>query len=329
MTALTVLLLLLLPLLSTFTVTSAVMPDFSHAGRGSAAAVDALLGRVLNPGGGDTAASHPFDLKIVQGCTSSAPSGARSKLCFELGPGSSPGRVALSGTSGVELARGAAHYLRTRCNMSFAWRRTGGNQVAVPEAWPEVAVTETRYRTVEYSYFQNVVESSYSFAFYDWSQWEALIDWQALSGINLGLAYTGQEEIYRKTFASFGVNASAFGNWTNGPAWLSWSRGQSMHGVGAGGHDSPGPTTALTQSWMSAQHQLQKQILARMRALGIVPILPAFQGNVPPVMKQELFPSANISVQGGGRHWAAWLDGTDPLFGKIADKYLQLRTLPV
>lgn len=48
------------------------------------------------------------------------------------------------------------------------------------------------YRSVEYSYFQNVVESSYSFAFYSWEDWEKLIDWQALVGINLGLAYTGQ-----------------------------------------------------------------------------------------------------------------------------------------
>lgn len=82
-------------------------------------------------------------------------------------------------------------------------------------AWPAVHGTETRYRTVEYSYFQNVVESSYSFAFYSWADWEKLIDWQALTGINLGLAYTGQEEIYRKTFAAFGVNSSVFGNWTN------------------------------------------------------------------------------------------------------------------
>ena len=37
-----------------------------------------------------------------------------------------------------------------------------------------------------YSYFQNVVESSYSFAFYSWEDWEKLIDWQALTGINLG-----------------------------------------------------------------------------------------------------------------------------------------------
>jgi hypothetical protein len=57
-----------------------------------------------------------------------------------------------------------------------------------------------------------------------------------------------------------------------------------MHGVGAGGEGSLGDGVALSQSWMTAQWQLQKQILARMRALGIVPILPAFQGNVPPIM---------------------------------------------
>jgi hypothetical protein len=185
---------------------AAQMPRSSHAGRGTATAVDELLQRVLAPGLARSLtpaaeAAHPFELKIVSACTAPAPKASRSKLCFELGPGSSPGKVALSGTSGVELARGAAHYLRTRCNMSFAWPRTGGNQVqTVPTLWPSVEATETRYRTVEYSYFQNVVESSYSFAFYSWSDWQALIDWQALSGINLGLAYTGQEEVYRKTF---------------------------------------------------------------------------------------------------------------------------------
>jgi alpha-N-acetylglucosaminidase len=138
---------------------------------------------------------------------------------------------------------------------------------AVPDTLPAVLEHVVRYRSVEYSYFQNVVESSYSFVFYSWSDWEKLIDWQALVGINLGLAYTGQEEVYRKTFARFGVNDSAFGNWTNGPAWLSWSRGQSMHGVGAGGGGLPA-NVALTRSWMAAQHDLQKQILGRMREIG-------------------------------------------------------------
>lgn len=95
-----------------------------------------------------------------------------------------------------------------------------------------------------------------------------------------------------------------------------------MHGVGSGGVGMP-DGIALSRSWMAAQHALQIKILRRMRDLGIVPILPAFQGNVPPIMKEELFPTANISVQGGGRHYAAWLDGTDPLFAKIADVYMK------
>lgn len=40
------------------------------------------------------------------------------------------------------------------------------------------------------------------------------------------------EEIYRKTFNSFGVTDDQFAAWSNGVAWLAWSRGQSMHGIG-------------------------------------------------------------------------------------------------
>jgi hypothetical protein len=42
-----------------------------------------------------------------------------------------------------------------------------------------------------------------------------------------------------------------------------------MHGVGAGG-EGMAPNAALSEDWMAAQHTLQKQILQRMRALGIV-----------------------------------------------------------
>lgn len=138
----------------------------------------------------------------------------------------------------------------------------------------------------------------------------------ALIGINVALAYTGQEEVYRKAFLQFGVNATQYGNWTSGPAWEGWSRGQSMHGVGVSA-DEP-----LSTVWMTKQAALQKQILARMRALGLAPVLPAFQGNIPPVMKTELFPGLNATVQGHGRHYAAWLDATDPMFQKIGDAYM-------
>jgi alpha-N-acetylglucosaminidase len=302
---------------------------FSHVGRGSVDAVQALVTRVLGlpppPGASGMAPLRPqFELEMVPQCGNGVHGTvARSGLCFILAPPTSAsGAVAkISATSAVELTRGIATYLRAHCNMSFSWQRTGGNQVRWPAVWPVVATRQTVYRNTEYSYFQNVVASSYTFAFYDWSEWEALIDWQALTGINLALAYTGQEEVYRKAFGSVGVTESECGNWSNGPAWLAWSRGQSMHGVGSDPAGLPGGP-ALGRGWMLTQWKLQKQILTRMRSLGVVPVLPAFQGNVPPVVA-SLFPDANISVQGSGRHYAAWLDAADPLFQRIADVYMK------
>ena len=35
---------------------------------------------------------------------------------------------------------------------------------------------------------------SYSMAYWDWERWEAEIDWMALQGINLPLAFTGKPQ---------------------------------------------------------------------------------------------------------------------------------------
>ena len=38
---------------------------------------------------------------------------------------------------------------------------------------------------------------SYSMAYWDWDRWEAEIDWMALQGINLPLAFTGKPRSLR------------------------------------------------------------------------------------------------------------------------------------
>ena len=290
--------------------------DFSFKGRGSTAAVASLLARTLR----QDLATLPFTLQLVQACKGTRPTASESELCFELEDGPA-GTVLIRGTSGPDLARGAAVYLRERCNFSFAWPRAGGIQRPhgghVGAGWPPVGSSGgTRWRLRDIAYGFNVVTFSYSHAWLPFERgdtagsWEEVIDWMALSGCNLALAYTGQEEVYRKVYAALGVSSTEFAAWSNGPAHLAWSRGQSMHGVG-------GP---LPLSFARSQWDLQRDILARMRALGVVPVLPAFQGNVPPVLA-DLFPAANITVQkahwGGGR--AAWLDATDPLYQRIGD----------
>lgn len=39
-----------------------------------------------------------------------------------------------------------------------------------------------------------------SFVWWDWERWEKETDWMALQGINLPLAFTGQEAIWQKVF---------------------------------------------------------------------------------------------------------------------------------
>jgi hypothetical protein len=54
---------------------------------------------------------------------------------------------------------------------------------------------------------------------YSWDEWQAFIDWLALSGINQVLAMTGQEEIQYKVFQHFGLNDTTIRTWFNGPAF--------------------------------------------------------------------------------------------------------------
>lgn len=284
---------------------------FDFAGRGSASAVADVLSRVLHLTQEEVFSN--FDLELVTECQAPRPKGAKTDLCFDLMMSNE--KVKVAATSGIDLAYGAAWYLRNMCNMSFSWNRTGGHQIEIPKKWPSVKERITRYRTVPISYFNNVVTFSYSYAWYDFAQWEAWLDWAALNGINVFIAYTGQEEIYRKTFNAFGVKDADFAEWSNGAAWLAWSRGQSMHGIGDHCGDACMP---LPGSWMKMQWQLQKQILERSRSLGFVSVLPTFQGNLPPVFRQ-LYPHANISKSG-----AAWLDAVDPLFSQIQKHYMDI-----
>ncbi len=75
------------------------------------------------------------------------------------------------------------------------------------------------------------------------------------------------------------------GNWFTGPAFAAWQRMGNIQKWG-------GPLSF--EGFIEPQHELQVQILDRMRLLGIVPVLPAFAGFLPPALI-PLLPS-NTSV---------------------------------
>ena len=143
------------------------------------------------------------------------------------------------------------------------------------------------------------------------------------------LAMTGQEEIQYKTFLKFGLKDVDIREFFNGPAYLTWSRGQSMQSVGASAMPEGGDS-GLPRSWMQQQWALQKKILALTRPLGMIGVLPAFQGNMPPQIK-FLYPNANISTthherpgyENATKGDCAWVASTDPLFGQVADEWMK------
>ena len=78
------------------------------------------------------------------------------------------------------------------------------------------------FSNFRFRYYQNVCTSSYSFVWWNWARWQQHIDWMALNGINLPLAFTGQEAIWQKVYLKLGFNQSDLDAHFTGPAFLAW-----------------------------------------------------------------------------------------------------------
>ncbi|KAA0057895.1 alpha-N-acetylglucosaminidase-like [Cucumis melo var. makuwa] len=232
--------------------------------------------------------------------------------------------ILIAGVTGVEVLAGLHWYLKHWCGAHISWDKTGGSQLfSVPKAGllPRIQTGEVVIRRpIPLNYYQNAVTSSYSFAWWDWKRWEKEIDWMALQGINMPLAFTGQEAIWRKVFQKFNISNSDLDDFFGGPAFLAWSRMGNLHKWG-------GP---LPHSWFDQQLILQKKVIGRMFELGMTPVLPAFSGNIPAAFKQ-IYPSAKITRLG---NWFAvhsdprWcctylLDAMDPLFVEIGKAFIE------
>ncbi|WOL12149.1 hypothetical protein Cni_G20914 [Canna indica] len=281
------------------------------------AAARGLLHRVLP----SHVSSFEFNIVPKEKCGGQA--------CFIIGNHPSLDRkgfpeILIQGTSGVELSAGLHWYLKYSCLAHVSWEKSGGLQVSsVPKQGflPDVPSSGVVVRRpVPWSYYQNAVTSSYSFAWWSWERWEEEIDWMALQGVNLPLAFNGQEAIWQKVFERYNISHLDLNDFFGGPAFLAWSRMGNLHGWG-------GP---LPQTWLDDQLVLQKKILARMYSFGMFPVLPAFSGNVPSALKFK-FPSAKITHLGNwftihsDPRWCCTylLDATDPLFVEIGKAFIE------
>ncbi|XP_016681955.1 alpha-N-acetylglucosaminidase isoform X3 [Gossypium hirsutum] len=242
------------------------------------------------------------------------------------GPTENGPEILIKGTTAVEIASGLHWYIKYFCGAHVSWDKTGGVQLAsVPKPGSLPLVKDGGVliqRPVPWNYYQNVVTSSYSYVWWDWERWEKEIDWMALQGINLPLAFSGQEAIWQKVFMGFNISMEDLNDFFGGPAFLAWARMGNLHTWG-------GP---LSKNWLKQQLVLQKKILSRMAELGMTPVLPSFSGNVPAALK-TIFPTANITRLGdwntvdGDPHWCCTylLNPSDPLFVEIGEAFIKMQ----
>ena len=222
------------------------------------------------------------------------------------------GVLNIKASTGVAAVWGFNYYLKNYCKSQIEWQT---KNVRIPDPLPEVdeiVVANDRFR-----YYQNVCTASYSFVWWNIYDWRAHVEWMALNGINLALAPVAQEAAWAQVYRQMGMTQEEIDKHFTGPAFLAWLRMGNVHGWG-------GP---LPKSWHDLQTTFQTDIINRMRNLGIVHVLPAFNGHVP-VTFSKLFTNTTFHKVDQWNKFeneyccGLFLDPFDPLFSVVGKMFL-------
>ncbi|NDV64722.1 alpha-N-acetylglucosaminidase [Bacteroides sp. 224] len=220
------------------------------------------------------------------------------------------GKPKIVGDSYLSVATGIHWYLKYYANVFLTWNNltTDLSTVELPLPTKE----ETRSTSLKHRYYLNYCTYSYSMAFWDWERWQKEIDWMALHGINMPLALTGTEVIWRNVLTKkLGYTKAEANEFIAGSGFQAWFLMNNLEGWGG-----PNP-----DRWYDKQEALQKKIVARMRELGMQPVLAGYSGMVPSNINSKK--GWNISDPGKwcGFQRPGFLLPTDENFDEMAKYY--------
>ena len=227
-------------------------------------------------------------------------------------------KIKISGNNNNSLATGLNHYLKYYCHTHVSWYAT--DKIEMPRQLPVLLDKITILAKCKTRFFLNYCTFGYSMPYWKWKDWERLIDWMALNGVNTPLAITGQEAIWYDVWKEMGLKDQEIRSYFTGPAHLPWHRMCNLDGW-----QSP-----LPKEWLSSQAELQEQIVAREREFNMQPVLPAFAGHVPAALKR-VYPNiktSRVSEWGGfaDQYRCTFLNPMDSLYAIIQKEYLTEQT---
>ena len=225
------------------------------------------------------------------------------------------GKIVLRGNNGVAIASALNRYLEEFAHGEISWNC--GNQLALPATLPPVKPKVRVISPYQFRYAYNYCTHGYTMAWWDWPRWEKELDFLALKGVNLALIIEGQEQVWIRALKEFGYADGDVRRWLCLPSHQPW---QYMSNI----EDYGGPIPAAL---VERRRSLGRKIVARMRELGLEPVLQGYYGIVPSDFKAR-FPGAKVHPQGdwGGGKRPDMLDPLDPLFAKLAASFYEAQT---
>lgn len=257
-----------------------------------------------------------FAATPIEGLLERIDNGASRKIMTEMVSGdadffeitSRDGKPLVRGNNYVSIASGINWYLKYSVGVHLTWNSM---HATLPATLPLVQGVERHTTDIKYRYYLNYCTLSYSMAFWDWKRWEQELDWMALHGINLCLDIVGTDVVWRNVLLKLGYSKDEANQFIAGPGFQAWWLMNNLEGWG-------GPNS---DNWYKQRERLQKQIMKRMKELGINVCLPGYSGMVPHDAKQRL----GLDVADPGK-WndykrPAFLLPTDKRFAEIAAIY--------
>ena len=189
------------------------------------------------------------------------------------------GKPCIKGNNQLSVATGINWYLNHVAHINLTWNNLTTDlskaELPLPQG-EDKHVCNTTYR-----YDFNTCTFSYSMAFWTWERWQQEIDWMALHGINAPLNLVGLDVVTRKFLRELGVSENDINAYIAGPGFIAWFAMNNLEGWGGTINANDVTMNGNPDWWYTRQEQLCRDMLQRMRELGMQPVIPGFSGQVP------------------------------------------------
>lgn len=243
--------------------------------------------------------------RILIGTDSSIESDGRDVFVIS----SRDGKPSVVGSGVSAATAGLGWYLNHYVHVNISWNGLTADLRDTVLPLPEIP--ERRECRAEWRYYLNYCTYSYTCAFWTEERWMKEVDWMALHGINMPLMALGTDVVWRNVLRDLGCDETEISSFIAGPGFQAWWMMGNIEGWG-------GP---LPQGWYDRQERLCRKVLARMRSLGMEPVLPGYCGMLPRSFAGKPGYDASDTGLWAAFHRPAFLSPSSDRFASVAALY--------